>query len=752
MGIKSETLKKSNVNRYKYLGTTAEVLTMMFVSFIIANSTISGVQSPLNVALMGSLPPIYAGAVLSGSLIAYFTSNNFLNSAVMICSMLLVAGVRIFINRYISNLYNALITTICMLCGGIVIFTATEQGTDAIGIHICLSIITGIVQYFITLLFYEDAHGFHINTDSMVSIAVAYVLLIATFCSIKVSYFNIGIVLSVLSVLCCAKIYGVVGSGICGILSTCGILLFSSNLGFATIFFAVSGLACGLLSEHNKIISGIFFISINLIGLLLIGDADMFTSSIGGILLGSVIFLVIPSRLLKLDTPTMILNNNTNVSNILDTIEARLKYSAQAIKEARRSTSGVANAIDKKFKPINLTDEVFNEVCLKCRNRSYCWEKNANQTRNGFETLETQEKVVVTEMPEVFNWCFKRLDISESFNRNIKRREMLLKNYKNSMEIRKNLYSQMDLAESIINSTMNNILVKYRPKTQVSEDVSYLLRENHVSYLSVSAYVNDLSKLFIEVYTEDENLGLADLESEISEVCEKSMEFLTINYIDGFYRTIFCEKKSYSMEIYTSQKVSKNYSVCGDTADNFTDCYSNQYAVISDGMGRGNSASIDSQLAVRLFKKLALTGMNIDIIANTINSLIMTKSSEESFATLDVLKLDTYSGTADIYKAGATCTIVKSRGNVKLIEGVSYPLGIMDNVQLYNYKLNLNVGDIIIMVSDGIDESMYQYIKTALTMGNCTDVSVLAQSICNTAFENSSGKYDDMTVTVIKIV
>lgn len=743
---------KNNTNKYKYLGTTAEVLTMMFISFIIANSTLSGVQSPLNVALTGALPPIYAGAVLSGSLIAYFTSNNFLNSAVMICAMLLVAGVRIFINRYISSIYNALITTLCMLGGGIVIFTATEQSSNVIGVHICLSIITGIVQYFLTQLFYEDDYGFHINTDSMVAISVAYALLISTFSSISIWYLNIGIVLGVLSILCCAKLYGIVGSGICGILTTCGIFLFSSELGFATIFFAISGLACGLICEHNKLISGIFFISINLIGLLLIGNAEMFTSSIGGILLGSGIYMLIPNKLLKSDTPTMILNNTNNVSTILDTIEARLKYSAQAIKEVRRNTSTVATAIDKKFKPINLTDEVFNEVCLKCRNKSYCWEKNANQTRCGFQALENQEKVVVTEMPEVFNWCFKRLDISESFNRNILRREMLLQNYKNSKEIRKNLYSQLDLAEIIINSTMDNILVKYRPKPQLSEDIASMLRENHITYLSVSAYLNDLSKLFIEIYIQDENLEFINLEREISEVSEKHMEFLTITYIDGFYRVTFCEKKSYCMEVYTAQKVSKGYSVCGDTADNFTDCYSNQYSVISDGMGRGNSASINSQLTAKLFKKLAITGMDIEIIANTINSLIMTKSSEESFATLDILKLDVYSGTADIYKAGATCTILKSKNDVKIIEGVSYPLGIMDKVQLYNYKTNLNIGDIIIMISDGIDDSMYQYIKTALTMGNCSDVSVLAQSICNTAHENSSNQYDDITITVIKIV
>ena len=234
--MKVETI---NSSKYKYLGTTAEILTMIFLSFIIANSTLSGVQSSLNIALMGALPPIYAGSVLAGSLIAYFTADNFLKSAVMICAMLLVAGVRIFINKKISNIYNSLITILCMLGGGIVIFTATEQDLNTITVHICLSVITGLVQYFLSQLFYEDDYGFHINTDSVISLSVAYALLISTFCSVEIWNVNVGIVLGVVSILCCSKIYGISGSAICGILSTCGMMLFSPNLGFSTIFFSM---------------------------------------------------------------------------------------------------------------------------------------------------------------------------------------------------------------------------------------------------------------------------------------------------------------------------------------------------------------------------------------------------------------------------------------------------------------------------------------------------------------------------------
>ncbi|MCC8069683.1 MAG: serine/threonine-protein phosphatase [Ruminococcus sp.] len=743
-----------NSSRYRYLGTTAEILTMIFLSFIIANSTLSGVQSSLNIALMGALPPIYAGSVLAGSLIAYFTADNFLNSAVMICAMLLVAGVRIFINKRISNVYNSLITTLCMLGGGIVIFTATEQDINTISIHICLSIITGLVQYFLAQLFYEDDYGFHINTDSVISLSVAYALLVATFCSVDIWNVNIGVVLGVICVLCCSKIYGISGSGICGILTTCGMLLFNSELGFSTIFFAMGGLACGIISQQHKSISGIFFICINVIGLMLVGDVNYFVLSMGGIFVGTLVFLCIPSKVFKMETDGSILPYTTPDVSFLDTIEARLKYSIQSLKDVRLSTSGIASAIDKRFKPLDVTEEVYHQVCVNCRNRKFCWEKNSEKTKENFEVLRAYdcEDITPTNMPEFFNWCFKRTDIADAFVRNIKRRELLIHNDIKSKEDRETLYAQIRLAENVISSVMENILVRYKPKVQITEDVSIYLRDKHIAFLNVSAYLNDVSKLTIEVYIKDENLQFAELEKDISVIAERDMEFLNITLIDDFYRVTFCESKEYSIDVHTSQKVSENYSICGDTADNFTDCYGNQYAVISDGMGRGNSASIDSQLAVRLFKKLTLSGLDVSSTIDTLNALIMTKSSDESFATLDVFRLDTYSGTADIFKAGATSTIMKVDGEVKLIEGVSYPLGIMQEVSLFNYKLNVNVGDIIIMISDGVDESLYQYIKTVLLLDTCTDVSVLAHNICSTAYENSNKQSDDITVTAIKIV
>ena len=76
----------------------------------------------------------------------------------------------------------------------------------------------------------------------------------------------------------------------------------------------------------------------------------------------------------------------------------------------------------------------------------------------------------------------------------------------------------------------------------------------------------------------------------------------------------------------------------------------------------------------------------------------------------------------------------------------------MDSVTLYNHKLNLNIGDIIVMISDGVGESLYQYIKMVLNTSNCGEVDILAKTICDATCKNSTNNNDDITVTVIKII
>ena len=65
---------------------------------------------------------------------------------------------------------------------------------------------------------------------------------------------------------------------------------------------------------------------------------------------------------------------------------------------------------------------------------------------------------------------------------------------------------------------------------------------------------------------------------------------------------------------------------------------------LSDGMGIGEKASNESQTAVRLLETLLSSGFTREVALKTINSVLMLRSHRESFATLDMMIFDLYTG------------------------------------------------------------------------------------------------------------
>ena len=89
-------------------------------------------------------------------------------------------------------------------------------------------------------------------------------------------------------------------------------------------------------------------------------------------------------------------------------------------------------------------------------------------------------------------------------------------------------------------------------------------------------------------------------------------------------------------------------------------------------------------------------------------SLLVLKSSEESFSTLDICSVDLYTGEAEFIKIGAAPTFILRDGKVKIIRSSSLPIGMLNDVDLEVSEGQLQHGDIIVMVTDGVTEAVAQ--------------------------------------------
>lgn len=84
--------------------------------------------------------------------------------------------------------------------------------------------------------------------------------------------------------------------------------------------------------------------------------------------------------------------------------------------------------------------------------------------------------------------------------------------------------------------------------------------------------------------------------------------------------------------------------------------------ILSDGMGSGGAAAVDSTMTAELLRRLIEAGVSLDAALKLVNSALLVKSGDESLSTIDIVGVDLYTGCVDFYKAGAAPTFCASRG------------------------------------------------------------------------------------------
>ena len=170
---------------------------------------------------------------------------------------------------------------------------------------------------------------------------------------------------------------------------------------------------------------------------------------------------------------------------------------------------------------------------------------------------------------------------------------------------------------------------------------------------------------------------------------------------------------------------------------------------LSDGMGSGKSAAVESRMVVQMFRRLIGSGVNYQTAIKLINSVMVTKSPDETFATLDAVCVDLDTCGLTVIKSGASATLIRHRGNVMKVVAPTFPIGIYSRSETFSCSYEFEEGDIIIMFSDGISETEYRFIKELLM--SSSDIKKIVDEICAKAdVFNPTLHTDDITVIGIR--
>jgi stage II sporulation protein E len=171
--------------------------------------------------------------------------------------------------------------------------------------------------------------------------------------------------------------------------------------------------------------------------------------------------------------------------------------------------------------------------------------------------------------------------------------------------------------------------------------------------------------------------------------------------------------------------------------------------VLSDGMGSGERARRESTATVGLLEDFIESGFDKELAVRMINSVLVLKSAEESFSTLDIASVDLYTGRAEFIKIGAAATYILRDGALMTIRSRSLPIGMLNDIDFESTEMTLRHNDYIIMITDGIEED---WIPPALENSRPGSPQDLADHIMRHAeLHMGPTPKDDMTILAARV-
>lgn len=179
--------------------------------------------------------------------------------------------------------------------------------------------------------------------------------------------------------------------------------------------------------------------------------------------------------------------------------------------------------------------------------------------------------------------------------------------------------------------------------------------------------------------------------------------------------------------------------------------------VLSDGMGAGDRAAGESRTAIGLLERLIDAGFDRKVAIRTVNSILVLRSPDECFATLDLALVDLRSGEAEFIKVGASPSFIRGPDGVAVVKACSLPLGILDDVEMESSFQVLRPGDALVMMTDGVLEAREEpsaresWIQESILEAGASGEPGLARQLLDAAAGGTpAGRRDDMTVLVVR--
>ncbi|GAE09861.1 stage II sporulation protein E [Paenibacillus sp. JCM 10914] len=539
---------------------------------------------------------------------------------------------------------------------------------------------------------------------------------------------------------------------------------------------AFSGMLAGMLKEGKK--GGVS------LGMLLGATIlSIYFSKPGEVMISTwetcaaiALFLITPKSVMKAigkyvpGTQDHTRSQHEYAKRVRDLTADRVTQFSQVFRQLSQSFGQTSGAIQPPGRQTEEMNHFMNAVaegsCANCYKQSQCWDMKFYQTykhmTDMMTSIEENPDVGTKDLPPEFaRICPKKEEVLDT----LKQQYHL---YQHDMQWKRQIYDSRHLvAEQLsgVSQVMEDLAKEIKRESQTmyiqEEQIRDALQQLGLSIQGIDIISLDSGRVEIEIihaytrgYDECRKI-IAPLLSDIIGEHIAVMEETLIHPRDGLATVRFGSAKTFEVSTGVAGAAKGGDILSGDSFST-VELGNGTFAVaLSDGMGNGERARLESSSALNILEQLLQSGMDEKLAIKSVNSILMLRSPDEIYATVDMALIDQYTAQTTFMKIGSTPSFIKRGHEVIPVSASNLPIGIIQDIEVDLVSLQLQAGDVLIMMTDGIYDAPGYAVNKELWMKRLiqevtsSDPQEIADCLLEKVIRYQQNQiHDDMTVVV----
>lgn len=756
---------------------TAEVALGFFMGRIVILDFLNPFAVSLLCASMinGVNPYIISLSILAG--VFSLRSPELLLKNMILVSILLFFYLIIKRTRLSKKIFFSMFTPLVNLAAASFIFYIKDYY-----LYDMLMIIIESVMICALINIYDKAVPFFINIKKRTRISTeeiisASILIVSAFLGASVYVWQLSIknIISILTILFLSHI-GNIGTGaasgtVLGVMQALSGDIYPSAIGV----YGICGVLSAAFKPYGRIMSVLGFIAANAIMTFYINGSTEVLIKFEEILAAGLIFMLIPDKKIqkflsyKWNFGTGSSSEKLEESRVKDYTVERLSEISEVFKELSVSMSAGLGTKEyfSQLDAAEILEKVVRDTCQSCGMYNICW-KN--------EFYNTYQKMF-SALSKIENGSFDGEDIDKKIISKCLFTEKVWSRLKYHYDIYRYTLSwkkKVDNSRYALSHQMqetSKLIGGLAEKFNTNMEFDRALEEEimvHMDKLGIQ--INDVSvivgKNSMEIDVSHKNCCgkrecLGKIIPEIRKITGK--HFIKYDAACSPAGRESCllklrEAHKYSIATGIARMQKQVSSISGDNYSFMELKDGKFFMILSDGMGSGPRAAMESGMAVNLLERFLAAGYDQNTAMEAVNSLLLIKSDDENYATVDVTLINQYSGEVEFLKVGAVSTFIKYKDRVDIIRNSSLPAGILDKIEVEFNRRKIGDGDFVVMITDGVleankkDLDKERWLADMIHDIDTRNPKKMADIIMENCLKKSKGQTtDDMTVLVAKL-